>query len=103
MNARGGADTALTYAAFVAAPDRVRQLLRAGADVRLAPDNGFTALHAAAARGSVEKVVILLDAGADPCASDDDGATPLDVAVEIQAYQVEAALRLAEFARRACL
>uniref|UniRef100_A0A0G4GLR0 Uncharacterized protein n=1 Tax=Chromera velia CCMP2878 TaxID=1169474 RepID=A0A0G4GLR0_9ALVE len=63
--------------------DRVRDLIRQGADVKVKDSSGVTALHRAVQRetkdaGDVAK--ILIDSGADVTAVDDEGNTPLHYA-----------------------
>jgi hypothetical protein len=74
---------ALGLAAFFAAPDALRVLLDAGAEVNQAATNvmGVTALHSAAASGRTDLVQALLDAGADPNARQQQGWTALHAAV----------------------
>ncbi len=52
-------------------------LIDAGADVRMADEDGETALHVAARWGWVDYARLLLDSGADVNAADKHGATPL--------------------------
>ncbi|UGU29886.1 ankyrin repeat domain-containing protein [Mycolicibacterium smegmatis] len=58
-----------------------QRLLREGADVNAADDQGMTPLHFAVQRDSVDVVRLLLDAGADANLPDFKGETPLYKAV----------------------
>lgn len=76
-------------------PDRVRILLRHGADVSASGPRSVTALHAAAKAGFATVIPLLLDAGADPYARTDAGATPLELAIKHKRRAAEAVLRRA--------
>jgi hypothetical protein len=58
--------------------DGVRSLLAAGANVRVADENGVTLVMRAAAVGNAETVRLLLAAGADPTARDRQGRNAAD-------------------------
>ena len=60
----------------------IRVLLRAGADVLAADNDGWTVLHYACAADPPEVIELLLKAGADPAAESRSGKTPRDVAAE---------------------
>jgi uncharacterized protein len=70
----------LHYAALEG-PEKARELIREGADVRLADKHGMTPLHFAAQQHNVEVARALIDAGADVDATDEHGNTPLWKAV----------------------
>ena len=64
-----------------AGPEKVRQLIQAGADVNAKNKDGWTPLMIAAALNSNPEVLkVLLEAGADVNAQKEDGVTPLMVA-----------------------
>ena len=58
----------------------VTLLIAAGADVNIAQQDSFTALHEAAQIGDREIVDALLAAGADPSPALGDGSRPADLA-----------------------
>lgn len=60
----------------------LRVLIDAGADLRLADNNGATALHRAVRTRCSDAVTCLLDAGADPAIQNRSGSTPLHLAVQ---------------------
>lgn len=60
--------------------EKVRELIREGADVNYMFDVPSTPLHAASQAGHVEVMEILLKAGADPNIKDASDLTPLDYA-----------------------
>jgi peptidoglycan/LPS O-acetylase OafA/YrhL len=66
----------LAIAAAVGDPERVSQLMDAGADVRAHSQDGNTALHVAAFFGRDRVVTLLLARGADPRAVNRSGSTP---------------------------
>ena len=84
-------DTALHIAAAAYQADTLRELLRAGADVRPRNRFGDEPLHAAAVGNPVSyrwnpaaqagTIVCLIEAGADPNTADKRGVTPLHKAV----------------------
>ena len=79
INERGWAGrTALLVAVMENQTNLPQEMIRAGADVRLADEDGFTPLHAAGFMGNAIVVRVLLEAGADPAAKDRFGGTPLD-------------------------
>lgn len=55
----------------------VKVLVRAGADVNAADENGDTPLHYAAARGVLNVVLLLLESNADPTRGNNQGVTPV--------------------------
>jgi hypothetical protein len=61
--------------------ERVRKLLKKGADPNVQDDQDQTPLHIAASGGYVEIARLLLEHGADPNMQDIDGETPLHYAV----------------------
>ena len=69
--------TLLHFAAGDSRPDRVAELLAAGADANAQDDHGWTALHFAAQARSSECVALLLGGGADLALQDSDGNTAL--------------------------
>lgn len=78
-NARFGL-TPLMYAAGRDSKESVavvRDLLRAGAEVRTRASNGDTALSLAIESGNIEAARLLINAGADVSVADHDRATPL--------------------------
>lgn len=77
----------LLTCALVDAPvpeQTVEYLLSAGADVRLADEDGMTPLHVAAQAGDAALCSRLLAAGADVNACDKDGWTPLMMCCALQ-------------------
>jgi ankyrin repeat protein len=58
--------TNLHKAAFAGDVERVKELLKKGADPNTKDKKGRTPLHAAAYKGHVEVVKLLLEHGADP-------------------------------------
>lgn len=82
--ARQRATPVLFDAVRFACAETVRQLLRAGVDVKAATDTGHTVLHLLSmfeAPDCAEKVQILLAAGADLESLNDHGITPLQMSV----------------------
>ena len=55
------------------------RLIKAGADVNVSQDGGWTPLHQAAAHGNIELVRMLLRYGANPNARAEDGRIPQDM------------------------
>jgi ankyrin repeat/SOCS box protein 13 len=72
--------TPLHYEVSQGRTERVRSLLREGADVNARGPAETTALHFACRCGSPDLVQLLLDAGADVEAKDHDGTTPAEAA-----------------------
>ncbi len=72
--------SSLEYWACVGRLDQVELELQNGADVNLADEAGYTALHAAAENNHVEIVRLLLEHGADRTAKVETGETALDYA-----------------------
>ncbi len=72
--------TALHKAALVGNAERVKELLKKGADPNTQDKYGWTPLHKAAYWGRLDVVELLLVYGADPTVEDEDGRTPLDLA-----------------------
>ncbi|WAO96991.1 Hypothetical protein NCS54_01468900 [Fusarium falciforme] len=60
--------------------DVVDVLLKKGADITVADNDGLTPLNAASANGHIEVVKLLLEKGADVTVADDGGRTPLNSA-----------------------
>lgn len=58
-------------------PDRIRFLIKKGADVNARDSGGFSPLDTAARNRAASLVAILIDAGADPNKPDGDGFFPL--------------------------
>ena len=61
-------------------PEKVRTLLKHGANVNMRGPKGATALHVAAKAGFVKVIEVLVENGADVHARRDDGLTALEVA-----------------------
>ncbi len=72
--------TDLHKAAFVGDVERVKELLKKGADPNAQDEKGQTPLHEAAFWGRVGVVKLLLVYGAGPTVKDKDRNTPLDLA-----------------------
>lgn len=68
--------TALMFSADHGHLDKLKLLLKAGADVNAKNKRGRTALHAAAEQGHEEIIKALLAAGADANVKDKDNVTP---------------------------
>mmetsp|Transcript_18783 Transcript_18783/g.47975 ORF Transcript_18783/g.47975 Transcript_18783/m.47975 type:complete len:191 (+) Transcript_18783:119-691(+) len=73
--------TAMWWTALHGNRDLTELLIRLGADVNLADQDGWVPLSVAAFYGHAEVVKVLLAAGADPSKEVDDGDTPYDKAV----------------------
>jgi len=71
----------LLNAAYRGEPDKVKQLISEGADVRTKGPDGMTALHLAAMGGHQTTAEVLLNSGADIKALDDNGRTAADLAL----------------------
>jgi ankyrin repeat protein len=69
--------TALQWAVYEGDADRVRALIRAGADVSLANNYGANAMQLAAEQADVALLKLLLDAGADADSANPEGQTAL--------------------------
>ena len=69
--------TSLQWAVFDQDVEKVKQLIRAGADVNIANNYGATAMQLAAEVAHVELLDILLDAGADVDSPNPEGQTAL--------------------------
>jgi cytohesin len=63
----------------------IRMLVRLGADINAADDNGATVLAVAAAQNQPELIRLLMELGADPARRLTNGRTPLDYAKEANA------------------
>jgi hypothetical protein len=72
----------LHSAASAGDAERVRELLKKGADPNAKNEYGLTPLHIAAIRGRVDVVRFLLEHGANPNARDKDSMTPLHLMSE---------------------
>jgi cytohesin len=70
----------LHSAASAGDAERVRELLKKGADPNAKNERGWTPLHLAAFWGRVDVVKLLLEHGVDPNVQDENGGTPLHVA-----------------------
>ncbi len=73
----GDGTTELHWAAHDEDLDRVKALLKSGADPRARNDYGSSPLSEAAVTGNVAVLKALLDAGADVESANDDGQTAL--------------------------
>jgi ankyrin repeat protein len=60
--------------------EKVRKLLKKGADVNAKNFLGYTPLHYGAANGHIEVVKLLLEHGADPNIKNNEGKTAIDLA-----------------------
>ena len=77
-NARGkNGITALASYVWRDNKDAATELIKRGADVNLADDDGDTPLHGAAQTGNVEVMQLLLEKSANPNARNSVGGTPL--------------------------
>ena len=96
----GAADTKtedLLAIAGNAGPEKVRQLIQAGADVNAKNEYGWTPLMLAARYNSnPETLTALLDAGADAKAKNNEGKTALDCARMNEKLKDTGALKLLE-------
>ncbi len=72
--------TDLHDAAYYGDLERVKELLKKGADPNIKNYEGWTPLHIAASKGHVDIARLLLEHGADPDAEDNYGFTPLHTA-----------------------
>jgi ankyrin repeat protein len=72
--------TDLHKAASAGDVERVKELLKKGADPNTKDEKGRTPSHEAAYWGHVNVVRLLLVYGADPAVKDEYGGTPLDLA-----------------------
>jgi hypothetical protein len=72
--------TDLHKAALVGNAERVKELLKKGANPNVQDEYGWTPLHEAALLGRVDVVKLLLEHGADPTVKDGRWKTPLDLA-----------------------
>jgi ankyrin repeat protein len=72
--------TDLHEAALMGNAERVKELLKKGADSNTQDEKGRTPLHKVAYWGRVDVVRLLLVYGADLTVEDKDGKTPLDLA-----------------------
>ncbi len=70
----------LHHAASAGDAERVRELLKKGADPNAKNEYGWTPLHEAAFRGHVDVVKLLLEHSADPNIQNERGWTPLHLA-----------------------
>ena len=68
--------------------ERVRELLKCGADVNGHKGEGWTALHAAAFENAAEIAKMLIDRGAEVNAKENDGTTPLHWAATNNAAEI---------------
>ncbi len=67
----------LSNAVLAVDSDRVKFLLRKGADINKLDPQGYAPLHTAARGGNTDMIALLLDHKADPNVRDEDGWTPL--------------------------
>lgn len=74
-------------------PDRIKTLIKYGAEVNAANPKGITALHAAAKAGFVSVVKVLLDAGANTNAKDNSGRKPIDLSLKFKKFGVAELLK----------
>jgi len=82
-NLRSAGFTEVHAAVWNGDADKVRRLIKGGANVNVASDFGTTPLHSAAMKGSVEVIKTLLELGAALEARDTLGRTPLFIAAEV--------------------
>jgi ankyrin repeat protein len=68
--------------------EKVKKLLKKGADVNAKDNYGFTPLHDAAFFGRIEVVKLLIEKGANVNAKDNLGSTPLHLAAIIRRIEV---------------
>mmetsp|Transcript_7499 Transcript_7499/g.16868 ORF Transcript_7499/g.16868 Transcript_7499/m.16868 type:complete len:161 (-) Transcript_7499:46-528(-) len=62
--------------------DKVKEMLRDGADVSACNANGFTGLHMAAWKFRKDIAQVLIEAGAEVNAEEANGLTPLDYCID---------------------
>ena len=62
--------------------DMIKELIRAGADIHLADNEGNTALHHALDNYSQDSARFLIKKGADYNRPNNDGVTPVQMAIE---------------------
>lgn len=84
--------TPLQWAVYEGNSERVRELIRDGADVNAANNYGATAMQLAAEMGDEDLIDLLLDAGADPDSPNPEGQTALMLVA--RTGNVDAAKRL---------
>jgi len=70
-------DPELHIAAYEGDVERVKKLLKKGADPNVQEEHGRMPLHVAVYKGHVDVVRLLLEHGADPNIQNKDGETPL--------------------------
>ena len=71
----------------------VMELIKAGADVNLARDDGTTPLHMAAQYGYEGCAAVLIQAGADVHRRTDMGTTPIKLAIDNKHEKIAKLLR----------
>ncbi len=79
---QGGRSALLLHTDLICHKDTVKELLKAGADVNLADNQGNTALHYSLLYGNVDVARFLIRKGADYNRPDNHGRTPVQIAVE---------------------
>ena len=79
---QGGRSALLLHTDLICYKDTVKELLKAGADVNLADNQGNTALHYSLLYGSADVARFLIRKGADYNRPDNQGRTPVQIAVE---------------------
>ena len=79
----GDKETPMYIAAKNGHVDAIRALVRCGADVNAARQDGGTPMHAAAQNGHVNAIEILAENRADINIANEDGVTPLVLAAEM--------------------
>lgn len=80
-------ETALLKAVASRRIDLIERLIKRGADVNLADQEGWTPLHLAAQMGDLELLALLEKNGASRTVRTKDGKTPLDLANSTQARE----------------